>query len=995
MAGELKFCIVFLIILLSGRANVKAQLPYLKHFTTRDGLPSSTLYGGIQDIDGFIWFGTDVGVTRFDGKHFTNFSLSDGLSDNEILVVDQDSKGRIWFLGFNGTVSYYFNGKIYNSENDSLLRGIRSDVSFLNFFEDNCGRIWFSTSNETILLYPDNRIQVLGWREFPGSAYVYDSDSTQIVLSYTKQSITKYFNGSIETYNANYSIYHGSYMLRLKDGSVLFQSKDGIVRQNDTIQTLIIPRTKYLKTEYSVKRQIGSERINYMILTPDNKLWLSLNGNGFYVFDYQDLRAEPFVIKNTSPGALLCDHEGNIWMGTLDNGIFMLPAWVSDSRLYNAEDGITEKKVYSVSKNLRGDILLGQNNGKIRVISKDGKTGIRKYFSNSNYNRISFIRHFSNEIWLGSDEGVFHIGNTCRHQLLHPEYEGNYSPLGSIKDLTVTEKGLFICGPDNLLFYALPCTGNRKHKCQKLNTGPHRNFSIHAAFDGTIWYSNVHGLFSLKGEHIVSHGANNALLKNRISDMLELSDSTIVLAMYGYGLVFYRKGKVVLHLNRKDGLASNICRRLFVLNDRIYVASPEGVSIIHYAKGKVQQIKNYNTTNALPTNDVNDVYADEEEILIATASGLVILKQKNLTEKDKGVPLMRILSISMENREIDSDSNYQFDYTQNSIQFKFIGIYYKSPDEVIYRYRINEKDAWQFTQNTSIDLLSLQDGAYTFQIQAKVKDGLWSSVESFSFRINPPIWKTNWFIAGIILLIMAITITLIQMRFRKLKEKHREKIKLDKQINGLEQQALQAMMNPHFIFNVMNSIQLFMNSNDRNAANYYLSEFARLIRMNLNLTVKGLVSLEEEIDYMELYLSLEKIRFGEQFSYEIILSPDIDDDETMLPPMMIQPFLENAIWHGILPLKGKGHVILSIQKAENKLLKILVIDNGVGISDDKKVSEVKADSHKSYGMALTRQRLELIEKETGTKLHIKIEKAYPEELNPGTRVELLLPDLAF
>ena len=246
---------------------------------------------------------------------------------------------------------------------------------------------------------------------------------------------------------------------------------------------------------------------------------------------------------------------------------------------------------------------------------------------------------------------------------------------------------------------------------------------------------------------------------------------------------------------------------------------------------------------------------------------------------------------------------------------------------------------------------------------------------------------------GIFLLIAASTTTLVQFRFRNLKKKHREKIKLEKQINGLEQQALQAMMNPHFIFNVMNSIQQFMNSNNKHAANHYLSEFARLIRMNLNLTIKGLVSLEEEINYLELYLSLEKIRFGEQFSYEIILASDIDDDETMIPPMMIQPFLENAIWHGILPLKGKGHVILSIEKTEDKLLKIQIIDNGIGISEKNTKKEVKADAHKSYGMALTRQRLDLIEKETDTKLHIKIEKAYPEELNPGTRVELLLPDL--
>ncbi|MDP2176454.1 MAG: histidine kinase [Bacteroidota bacterium] len=994
MNTVLKNLFTFLILAFIGASNIKAQMPYLKHFTTKDGLPSSTIYGGTQDKDGFIWFGTDVGVSRFDGKNFVNYTLADGLSDNEILLVEQDSKGRIWFLGFNGTVSYYFNSKIYNSETDTILNQIKSISSFVDIYEDKNKSIWFTTSNKFFILDTNNRVNEIGLesiKHLGGSiieGIVFDSPSGQLIISANniKPLIVKYKNEKFSEFQAKYAKYLNSFAYHHRDGSVLFLSKEGLVHQIDTMQKLIIP--------IKAKNMLDSKLVG-IVLTKDNKLWLSINGKGVYIYNYSNLSEKPEFINIKKPGYLVLDHIDNVWIGTMNEGIFMLPEWANHTKLIASGNIITDNNIFSVSKSPNKELLIGLSNGKTHFL-KENKTILTiNPANNHKYNRVLHILCDKEDVWLASDEGVFHYNKKTKCSHILNEELNPLLPIGNVKDISILSNKLYITTPSVLLQFDLPCQGKKGSQfCRVLKTGHMRYYSVHAAKNGELWYSNLKGLFSLKNDSITDYSKNNKLFSKRINDILELSDSTIVLASYGYGLILYKNGKIIQHIKNTDGLASDICRKIFIHNDVIYVATPEGVSIIKYNKGKTQIIKNLNTTNALSSNDVKDIFADEVEVLIATSNGLVILQQKHLHKKDIGVPLLRMLSISMENQKLNKNSHYKFNYNQNSFQFEYIGIYYRSPDEVVYRYRLNNNESWQLTQNTSIDLLSLGDGKYSFQIQAKVKDGSWSPIEKFEFIIRPPFWKNNWFIAGIVLIITILTIITIQSRFRNLKKKHSDKLKLEKQINGLEQQALQAMMNPHFIFNVMNSIQQFMNSNDKHSANHYLSEFARLIRMNLNLTIKGLISLEEEINYLELYLSLEKIRFGERFSYEIIIAQDIDDDETMIPPMMIQPFLENAIWHGILPLKGKGHLILSIEKTVNKLLKIQVIDNGVGILENKEVLEVKAEAHKSYGMSLTHQRLSLIEKETGTILHIKIEKAYPENSNPGTKVELLLPDLS-
>jgi sensor histidine kinase YesM len=241
------------------------------------------------------------------------------------------------------------------------------------------------------------------------------------------------------------------------------------------------------------------------------------------------------------------------------------------------------------------------------------------------------------------------------------------------------------------------------------------------------------------------------------------------------------------------------------------------------------------------------------------------------------------------------------------------------------------------------------------------------------------------------LLLIIILVVILRYRSRKAETKRNEELKIKNQIVLLEQQALQAMMNPHFIFNVMNTIQQAINNSDTYKANVYLSDFAKLIRLNLDISVRSAIPLEEEIAYLQLYLSLEKIRFGDRLSYEISVDTDIDEYETMIPVMLLQPFIENAIWHGILPKSSNGHVQINIKKTEKNSLSITILDNGKGRQEKTSKPALQVKSHISRGMTLTRQRLELIGKITKKEVSLEITDAYPGEENKGTIVKLILP----
>ena len=996
----LSFCLWFLVI------NLNAQDPLLRHYTTNDGIPSDKISPMIQDKDGFIWFGTDVGVTRFDGIKFRNFTLSDGLSDSHILKVKTDSKGRVWFLGQNGTVSYWLHGKIYNASSDTLLRDISTTSSdtllkdrrttsyFANLFEDYDNRLWFISTIKTVIL-DENKITILSGR----SGIVINCKSGPIFghygSPYNSPYFSKYVSGKLTKFELQYNLRPFSRYLPLPDGSVLFLSYKGVVWQEDTVQKLIIP----------FERAYSNGIFISMALSTDSLVWITVQGYGLYCYDLKiPIKSPKIYLKNKLTEHVLADKEGNIWISTLNEGLYMIPVWGEEVIVFNKENGLSYNQCYSICKLETGELLVGMDEGKVNLISNNKIFNVETYGCSNLNNRVYRILSRNDDVWIATQYGLMHQNKKtgCNHLIDDPEHY-NWINGGNglqrimwLRDIALGDNKIYIANQNRKFEYPIKCQQKSFNWATRIEVNKYsKNYSIYCDYSGQLWYGTTKGLKSIKDSSFIDRSKEDVLLTKRINSIAETKDSTLVLATHGFGVLFYKNGKIVKRLSSTEGLCNDICRRVFVHKDRIYVCTPSGLSVLLYLNGAIKFIQNLNTNNFLPSNQVNDVFADDEDISVATMNGVAMINQRVFEKIKPIIPLLSITEIMINDSIISLDGENIFSYKNNSLKISFIGINYQKPHEVNYRYRIKEDQSWNTTENTILEFSFLPPGEYIFQIQARVQNGNWSPVKSFAFTIKPPFWNTFWFRLLVILFLLFLGYCFVKRSLKKRRKKQEEKVKIEKQIAALEQQALQTMMNPHFIFNVMNSIQSFINTNDKEAANQYLADFATLIRMNLAISYKKYIPLDEEINYLNLYLKFEKLRFGNNLTYEIIADPNIDTSESTIAVMMIQPFIENAVWHGILPIKDKGHIHVQIDKDGDDLIKIKVEDDGIGIDQKYLKDDFLSQINESHGLSMTMQRLILLGKSSVHELYIRYKHLHPEMENKGTIAELVLPAMFY
>ncbi len=963
-----------------------------KHYTTTDGLPSNTVYSLMQDKQGFIWNSSDAGVTRFDGNSFQNYSIAEGLSDNEILTIMQDSRGRIWFLGFNGTVSYMLNGTIYNEQTDTLLRHIKSLSCFIEMFEDRENRLWFIAQNEGLILNGNHIIKSKD-SKVPGYSFVSNLSNGQYIHSCTGNSIFR--NGKTTPAPQLYTIKKNGGYTFLANGDQLFVSNQGIVFQKDTSQKLIIPFDSALNQAV----QFGIE------LTSDSLIWVTTN-YGIYCYRFKQPEIKPVIyLKDIISSSLLEDHEGNLWVGTLSDGVYLIPAWARHVQIVNDELRLDRIPSYAIGK-VGEKIYLGEKNGNIKEVHNRSYKSITVADDKLHGSEMNKMISYGQSVWAASNEKLIHYNSLTGKG--HIVYCKNFRT--NTLEQTVAIKGFaegktYMLAARNYSVVLFPkeCTGYLPDSLspvrgQKIpgcfvtyvTSSNDRKYSVYESKTGTLWYGAKEGLCSMTDNKTNNHSKEHPLLKLRIISIGELEDSTLVLAIHGHGIVLYKNGQILQHLTTQTGLNNDVCRKLYVYKNHIYVATPSGVAILKYANGSVFQTLTLDESNILPFNDVNDVYADANYIFIATSKGLVNINQKVLSHIKTYVPLLRLNEVMVNDKIINLTKENLFTYTQNNFMIRFIGIHYQLPRTVRYRYRLNEDQLWKYTGNTLVEFTFLPPGNYSFELQTKSGGSKWSASIVYPFEIKPPFWNTYWFIALSLLSIAGFIVLTIKYRLSVARKKQQEKQRIENQITSLEQEALQSMMNPHFIFNVMNSIQHFINSNDKRLANIYLSNFAKLIRINLTISYKKYIPIEEELNYLSLYLSFEKLRFGDKLNYTIVVDPSIDTEDTHIAVMMIQPFLENAIEHGILPLSQGGELTLSIDAHNETALRISVTDTGTGI-DSRYLTDGFMMLNESHAINITSKRLGLISKVAGQQISFTYSHLHPEAINKGTVVSFLLP----
>ena len=469
-----------------------------------------------------------------------------------------------------------------------------------------------------------------------------------------------------------------------------------------------------------------------------------------------------------------------------------------------------------------------------------------------------------------------------------------------------------------------------------------------------------------------------------------MKDGSLWIATNDTGILHYSKGKIDIHLTTANNLSSNLCRSLYLDNNNLWVGTNKGINKVDISTSRFTVVK-YSTSDGLPSDIINAIYAKDSTIYVGSPSGLTCFNENSISQNSICNLIMENVTVSDKN--IDSFHNIQLDYKHNNISFNYTAISFKSGGNIIYKYKLYPLDNdWKETRLNTLSYPSLPSGKYHFQLYAVNKFGKKSAIIDINFEIETPFWKTIWFL----LLVFAISLLgiafFIRLRFLKIQNANNEKSRIKQQLAILEQNALQAQMNPHFIFNCLNSIQQFIMLNDKEKANKYLTEFANLIRTTFDNSGKKNISVAEEVSYLDKYLDLEQLRYGDNFSYEIKIDSSVEKDFTEMPAMLLQPYVENSLRHGIRNKKeGRGIIVINFTQKENALI-CSVKDNGVGRVAAAILKSSEHIEYQSKGMQLTERRIELLNTGLENNINVDIIDLKNENNLPcGTEVIIQIP----
>lgn len=676
------------------------------------------------------------------------------------------------------------------------------------------------------------------------------------------------------------------------------------------------------------------------------------------------------------------DKQGGYWFTTLNNGVFYMP-----SAIYTYYNYVAKSiEIDTINQNL----YLGLTNKKVLQIplSDIGNSEMELLTTQESSSAMCYD-YLTNSLIAEGVRGELMVKNESKLYSIKKLLHANTKSMVVDGDIIYRVNGLGI---------SKISLGLKKELYNSYSQGKYWCTSI-VGVDKYFWIGTNEGLikFDDKTGAITTPFKNHNILNSAITSLSKISNNIVLIGTKSYGLLLMKDEKIIGSFDDKNGLPSNLVKSLHVDNqNEIWVGTNKGLARIQNFGSISHKVQIITTKHGLISNEISAIKSCENYIYLATPKGLIVFDKTKILA-DIASPQIYITDFKVNSKSwnFNNTSQIQLTYVENIIDINFVSLNYKSLGGIEYMYRLNGIDTtWQTTTQRGVKFYELPDGAYNFEVKAKNEDGIWSNPTTLKFNIQPPFWITWWFILVEILICLGIIIFLFKYREKQLllkNEKDRTISENEKKIVELELKALRSQMNPHFIFNTLNSIQLYISNNNFKDSKRYITNFSRLIRMVLNHSEKSTITLREEIDMLNLCVGLEKIRFDNQFEYQLKIDDELDLDCDRIPPMLLQPFIENAIWHGLMKKTEKGLIQVEMS-VQNDSLICIVQDNGIGREAAEKIKEERKIKNKSVGMSITKERLNLMNSELYKGLNVELIDLFDNNnIACGTKVIVKIP----
>lgn len=970
--------------LIGWAGHVHAQQPFYKNYQIGDGLPSNYIYSIFQDKQGYIWASSDVGVSRFDGQSFTNFNTSQGLPDNEVFSMCEDHAGRLWFATLNGKAGFYYKGVLYNENNTPLLLQCNLKGLVIKLFELADGRIAFCGSYKTILI---------------------DLDRQQVETRNTEKGIIlAWADQSNQIWGA------GTYM-----GQILpegFRPLSPMPRLTQTIQgitsgdTLIVcsQRSLYFFNRHSgqlLHTLTGLEEGNLYIFIRiiGQKLWAGTR-NGAIVYDYPSLSNPKVYLSGRSVSSVLRDREGGLWFSTFEEGIVYAPN--PEISRYDLSDGLLHQRIICLSRDSRQRLWIGSEGSAYSIFDGrkiESKVIFQKNVTNKN---IRNIRHLpSGETLVVSKMGTLILRDKQQKLFVqrgtdiiiddHGTFWAALNAVYEIPAAAAAQKMLPFSGPldipDTESLYGIFSAQRLKGiKVEKMEFDAEKR----------LWAGTHNGLYAIDSQSVEVRA-----LPYSIKDLdFDPLTKTLWVLSESNGVFGLKNGLVVDSIGISNQFGPVICRDLCIDNSGdLWIGTASGLFQVQRAEGKLR-LTNFGGVLGLGWDKINAVEVIADRVYIGKDDGLLAVSKSLLAQPSHSPPaLLKSVRINNRVQSPDADGFIRMQYGEGSLNLEFEGLSFREPQYLRYRYRLNGLDSiWRETANEALEFASLRPGKYHFEVYTVNGAGeICASPTTVHIEVMPPFWLRGWFYGLLAIVAGGILFLYIQWRENRLRkgyeierkfiENSREKAELQRKIADLKMLALRLQMNPHFIFNALNTIKGYYGQEKLVEANAFIGKFARLLRLNLDYS-DAPIPLDQEIELLRIYLQLSQIRYPDKICFEISVAPDIHIMETMIPSMLLQPFVENAVIHGLAPKKGPGDIRVNFALSGSEII-ATVSDTGVG--REASAQRRLHNPHKPLATQITLERLQLLRGNNNETPALHIRDLYEGGTAAGTEVVLHIP----
>jgi len=998
---------VLLLVYLMHHAALSAQNFNLKSYMTSDGLAHNNVRTIVRDSCGFLWAGTWDGLSRFDGHEFKNYfhrtNDSTSLPFFSIYGLSLDKYNNLWILTDLMQVVKY------NRTNDNFTIVKKIDtvsleqVVFMN--TDRAGNLWIINKNELIR-----------WDEKKQESNIYkltDRSGKSFVLD-------GWFRIVYPVSDSEIWIAGAKVLKFIKSGH----------------NTLVIDH-EYPRQLSQPERTIDFDLIvwNSFYCSPSGSKWIFSNA-GLYRLDEKagafreyrgsipagEFTGKPFFcwgwrddgiyIFNTSkgklnhipyyvtrmPGAIFPDNQSSFWFSsTTGSGVaqglkhLIFTPDIFRNHLITDQDSAAPA-VYSVIMDKNENILTGlRGYDHILKYRVDGKHEAIDKLSPALFNKAMHIRSMipiDKGVWIG------YFGKLLQFFDYSTGSFKNYFPdVNTLRTiLPDNDNNLFIGTFDLSLFS--PSTGMTKVLWRSRNNNG--ILKMYLGNDGILWGAMTRSRL-LRYDTRTHEGSviNLTVGKCNVEDIIPGNDGELWLALLGEGVCCYDiKSGACKYYTTSEGLSNNTTYNL--LRDKhgnIWVSTDNGISMINTATGK---IRSFGPNDGLAISEFNSgakFISSKGEFIFGGMGGFVRFFPDSISVAETQSYIQRILITGLEvsglprhlPKPVEGSDTVKLLKGEDNFHFTFTSTDFVNSDKTIFRYRLAEiNDKWIETSahNLNINYSNLDPGWYHLMIEGTDSNGEWSGQKNLVIRIVPKFYETWFFIIMVAMLVISGVALSIIFYIHNVKQKERQKQ------DELKLQSLRGQMNPHFIFNSLNSINYFISNNDKLSANRYIADFSRLIRSILANMGHNFIPFENEISSIEDYLRIEHLRFGDKFDYSIETGEVTGMAETEVCPGIVQPFIENAIWHGVRALENrKGLIRIRFIPSSDSGLKCIIEDDGVG----RMFSTGRSDNHKSRGISIVAERLQITSKLRKTNYKIEINDLYPGRSEPGTRVEVDIP----